>query len=161
MIKICLSLILSITMIACATNPSLDSTPSASNPPEVSNHSDKKIAGYSEKLVKSPNGYVINGPKAIFCGFIGDCASDENFPLYWECQAENGGDSFNWQRCWEAWMPGSWKAFSDDSRWPFSLQTSKPSSIEPFLKTPCNLPAEFPAPNTNSLNIAYGFNSFA
>ena len=95
MIKICLSLILSITMIACATNPSLDSTPSGSNSLEVHNDLDKKTAGDSEKLVKSPHGYVINGPKASFGGFIGDCASDENFPLYWECQAENGGDSFN------------------------------------------------------------------
>ena len=93
--KVWLEIILSITMVACATNPSVDSTPSASNPPEVSNYSDKKIYGDSEKLVKSPHGYVINGPKASFGGFIGDCASDENFPLYWECQAENGGDSFH------------------------------------------------------------------
>ena len=89
MIKICLSLILSITVVACATNPSLDSTPSGPASLEVPNDSDKKTAGDSEKLVKSPHGYIINGPKASFGGFIGDCASDENFPLYWECQAEN------------------------------------------------------------------------
>jgi hypothetical protein len=95
MIKICLSLILSITMTACATNPSLDSTPSGSNSLETSNDSEEIIAGDSEKLVKSPHGYIINGPKARFGGFIGDCASDENFSLYWECQAENGGDSLH------------------------------------------------------------------
>ena len=95
MIKIWLTLILSITMVACATNPSMDKTLSASNPPEVYNDSDKKNAGKSEKLVKSPHGYVINGPKSRFGGFIGDCSSDENFKDYWGCQAENGGDSFN------------------------------------------------------------------
>jgi len=27
-------------------------------------------------------------------GFIGSCASDENFPYYWDCMSENsGGDS--------------------------------------------------------------------
>ena len=61
----------------------------------ISKNSDTEIPSYSKQLVKSPHGYVINGPKAIFGGFIGDCASDENFPYYWECQAENGGESFH------------------------------------------------------------------
>jgi hypothetical protein len=95
MMKIWLAILLSITMVACATDPSVDSTPSGSNPPDVSNQSDIEIAVDSEKLVKSPHGYIINGPKEIFGGFIGDCATDENFQYYWECQAENGGDSLN------------------------------------------------------------------
>ena len=95
MVKVWLALILSFTTVACATNPSMDRTPPGSSPPEVSSDSDKKNAGDSEKLVKSPHGYVINGSKSRFGGFIGDCSSDENFKDYWECQAENGGDSFN------------------------------------------------------------------
>ena len=93
--KVWPAIILSITMVACATNPSLDITPSASNPSDASNYSNKKTAGDSEKLVKSPHGYVINGLKSRFGGFIGDCSSDENFKDYWECQAENGGESLN------------------------------------------------------------------
>ena len=93
--KVWLAIIVSITMVACASNPSLDTTTSASNPPQASNYSDNKTAGDSKKLVKSPHGYIINGSKESFGGFIGDCASDENFPLYWECQAETGGDNFN------------------------------------------------------------------
>ena len=89
------AIILSITMVACATNPLLDITPSASIPSDASNYSDKKTAGDSEKLDKSSHGYILNGPKASFGGFIGDCSSDENFSLYWECQAENGGDSYH------------------------------------------------------------------
>ncbi len=48
-----------------------------------------------EQIVKSPQGYVLNGPKDRFGGFIGDCSSDENFPYYWECQAESAGDNFH------------------------------------------------------------------
>jgi len=95
MVKVWLALILSFTMVACATNPSMDRTPSGSNPPEAFSDSDKNNAGNSEKLVKSPHGYVINGPTSRFGGFIGDCSSDENFKDYWECQSENGGESLN------------------------------------------------------------------
>ena len=93
--KIWLALILSTILVACATNPSSVKTTSESNPPGISKNSDKEIPSYSKQLVKSPHGYVINGPKATFGGFIGDCASDENFPYYWECQAENGGEGFH------------------------------------------------------------------
>jgi hypothetical protein len=86
--KLFLALILSISVIAFAANPSLDRSSSEANHAECANYSDKEIAGNSTKLVKSPNGYVINGPKARFGGFIGNCSSDENFPYYWECQAE-------------------------------------------------------------------------
>jgi hypothetical protein len=43
---------------------------------------------------KSPHGYVVGGDPERFGGFIGDCASDENFPYYWKCQAENSGNDF-------------------------------------------------------------------
>ena len=44
---------------------------------------------------ESPHGYVVGGDPARFGGFVGDCASDENFPFYWKCQAENAGNDFN------------------------------------------------------------------
>ena len=93
--KIWLALILSTILVACATNPSSVKTTSESNPPGISKNSDKEIPSYSKQLVKSPYGYVINGSKEIFGGFIGDCATYENFPYYWECQAENGGEGFH------------------------------------------------------------------
>ena len=93
--RLWLSFILSITILACTTNPSVNLSPSATNQAESSTAADKKTAGDSKKLVKSPHGYVINGSTERFGGFIGDCSSDENFPLYWECQEEIGGDSLN------------------------------------------------------------------
>ena len=49
------------------------------------------------ELPKMPQGYI--DPKIYlpgrFGGFIGDCASDENFQWYWECMSENAGNSFN------------------------------------------------------------------
>jgi hypothetical protein len=44
---------------------------------------------------KPPHGYVTGGDPSRFGGFIGDCASDENFPHYWECQSENSGNNFH------------------------------------------------------------------
>jgi hypothetical protein len=43
---------------------------------------------------ESFHGYVVGGDPARFGGFTGDCASDENFPFYWKCQAENAGNDF-------------------------------------------------------------------
>jgi hypothetical protein len=47
--------------------------------------------------IKSPHGYIISKDYQPdkYGGFIGDCASDENFPFYWDCQSENAGDNFN------------------------------------------------------------------
>ena len=90
-----LAITLSIILIACATNPSFDRAPSESIPTEKLNDSGKDTTSHSEQLVKSPQGYVINGPKAIFGGYDGDCSSDENFPHYWDCQRERAGDHFN------------------------------------------------------------------
>jgi hypothetical protein len=44
---------------------------------------------------RSPRGYVVGGNPERFGGFIGDCASDENFPYYWQCQSENAGNNFH------------------------------------------------------------------
>lgn len=44
---------------------------------------------------ESPHGYVVGGDPARFGGFIGDCASNENFPHYWECQSENSGNDLH------------------------------------------------------------------
>jgi hypothetical protein len=53
---------------------------------------DKFTDKSSGQLVKSPHGYVIDGPKGRFGGFLGDCSSDENFQHYWMCQDENAGN---------------------------------------------------------------------
>ena len=90
-----LALTLFITLVSCATNPAFDSVPSKSIPTEKPIKSEKYAQGNLEQVVKSPQGYVINGSKARFGGFVGDCASDQNFPYYWECQAENAGDNFH------------------------------------------------------------------
>jgi hypothetical protein len=92
--RVWLTPILSFTLVACATNPSIDSAQSGSHPVEFSNKPEKMTASDSERIVKSPHGYVIDGPKERFGGFVGNCASDENFPFYWQCQAENAGNDF-------------------------------------------------------------------
>ena len=90
-----LALILFIVLVACATNPPSDSAPSRQMATEKANDAEEEKATHSEQVVKSPQGYVIKGPKARFGGFIGDCASDENFPYYWECQEENSGNGYH------------------------------------------------------------------
>jgi hypothetical protein len=92
--RVWLALILSVTMVGCATNPSIDRAASGSQPTDFSNKFEKKAAGDSVRIVKSPHGYVIDGPPKSFGGFVGDCASDENFPYYWQCQSENAGHGF-------------------------------------------------------------------
>ncbi len=88
-----LALTLSVVMVACATNTTVPTTPPETIPAEGSGGPGHKPAVTSAQPVKSPHGYVINGPKNRFGGFVGDCSSDENFPYYWECQRENAGDS--------------------------------------------------------------------
>ena len=64
---------------------------------------------------KSPHGYVVGGNPGRFGGFIGDCTSDENFPHYWECQAENAGEWLQKLTALLAKLEGweSWKAVKD------------------------------------------------
>ena len=44
---------------------------------------------------KTPHGYIAGGDPERFGGFLGNCTSDENFPFYWQCQAENAGNDFH------------------------------------------------------------------
>ncbi len=44
---------------------------------------------------KNSHGYVVGGDPERFGGFIGNCASDENFLNYWQCQSENAGNDFH------------------------------------------------------------------
>ncbi len=44
---------------------------------------------------KTRHGYVLGGDPERFGGFIGDCADDENFPHFWQCQSENAGNDFH------------------------------------------------------------------
>ena len=90
-----LLLALFIALGACATNPVSDSAPSKSIKTGPSSNSEKEGAILSEQIVKSPQGYVIKGPKERFGGFIGDCSSDENFPNYWQCWEENAGNGLH------------------------------------------------------------------
>lgn len=87
--------ILLITLASCTTEPSMDRRPSGSMSMEKPHDLKKDPNRAKEQIVKSPHGYVISGPKARFGGFIGDCSSDENFPYYWQCQAENEGNDFH------------------------------------------------------------------
>ena len=90
-----IALIFSITTVACNSNFSNNGLPSEKITAEKPNELKNTVSGSLNNIAKSPHGYVINGPKARFGGFIGDCASDENFLYYWECQAENGGDNLH------------------------------------------------------------------
>ena len=81
-----------ISLVACAAHPT--TTALSSNSAAMGNS--QKIDKFTDKstgqLVKSPHGYVIDGPRARFGGFLGDCSSDENFQHYWMCQDENAGN---------------------------------------------------------------------
>jgi hypothetical protein len=84
-----------ILLVACTSDNHLLTEPLKMIPAAGSIGSEKIATVNQEQIVKSPQGYVINGPKDRFGGFIGDCSSDENFPYYWECQAESAGDNFH------------------------------------------------------------------
>ena len=87
-----LALILSLNLVACATSPSVGRIPSGQAVGPL--NAAKLSASNTNQVVKSPHGYVIGGPKERFGGFVGNCASDENFPYYWQCQSENAGHDF-------------------------------------------------------------------
>ena len=90
-----LALTLSILLISCTSDNRLLTAPLEMIPAAGSIGSEKIATVNQEQIVKSPQGYVINGPKDRFGGFIGDCSRDENFPYYWECQAESAGDNIH------------------------------------------------------------------
>ena len=81
-----------ILLVACAAQP--DKTALTSNSAAIENtqNMDKIPEKSSGQLIKSPHGYVIDGPNGRFGGFLGDCSSDENFQHYWMCQDENAGN---------------------------------------------------------------------
>jgi hypothetical protein len=90
--KYWLSLMVMISLVACAAHPTRTALSSNSAAVVDSKKTDKFTDKSSGQLSKSAHGYVIDGPRARFGGFLGDCSSDENFQHYWRCQAENAGD---------------------------------------------------------------------
>ena len=81
-----------ISLVACAAHPTTSALSSNSAAMGNSKKVDKFADKSSIQLIKSPHGYVIDGPRERFGGFLGDCSSDENFQHYWKCQAENAGN---------------------------------------------------------------------
>ena len=81
-----------ISLVACAAHPTTTALSSNSAAMENSKKVDRFTNKSTGQLVKSPHGYVIDGPKGRFGGFVGECSSDENFQHYWRCQDENAGN---------------------------------------------------------------------
>ena len=78
--------ILLISLLACV----------GSNMVENKNLKQPAMASSSESPPKTPQGYIrsdIYDP-GKYGGFRGDCASDANWPFYWECMSENAGSDF-------------------------------------------------------------------
>ena len=90
--KYWLTLMVMISLIACAAHPTTTALSSNSAAAVDSKKVDKFADKSTGQLVKSPHGYVIDGPKGRFGGFLGDCSSDKNFQHYWRCQDENAGN---------------------------------------------------------------------
>ena len=81
-----------ILLVACTALPKKTDLTSNSAAMGNSKNMDKFTDKSSGELIKSPHGYVIDGPKGRFGGFLGDCSSEENFQHYWMCQDENAGN---------------------------------------------------------------------
>ena len=90
--KYWLTLMVMILLVGCAAHPDKAALTGNSAAMENSKKMDKYPDKSSGQLIKSPHGYVIDGPKGRFGGFLGDCSSDENFQHYWMCQDENAGN---------------------------------------------------------------------
>ena len=90
--KCCLTLMAMISLVACSAHPTTTALSSNSAAVVDSKKVDKFTDKSTGQLVKSPHGYVIDGPKGRFGGFWGDCSSDKNFKHYWMCQDENAGN---------------------------------------------------------------------
>ena len=66
-------------------------------PPTETNKSRSVSTPAVDSPPKTPQGYIrsdVYQPEK-YGGFIGDCASDENFPYYWECMSENAGNGLD------------------------------------------------------------------
>ena len=81
-----------ILLVACAAHPKKTALTGNSAAMGNSKKMDELPEKSSGQLIKSPHGYVIDGPRARFGGFLGDCSSEENFQHYWMCQDENAGN---------------------------------------------------------------------
>jgi hypothetical protein len=90
--KCWLTLMAMISLVACSAHPTTTALSSNSAAVVDSKKVDKFTDKSTGQLVKSPHGYVIDGPKKRFGGFWGDCSSDKNFKHYWMCQDENAGN---------------------------------------------------------------------
>ena len=90
--KCWLTLMTMISLVACSAHPTTTALSSNSAAVVDSKKVDKFTDKFTGQLVKSPHGYVIDGPKGRFGGFWGDCSSDKNFKHYWMCQDENAGN---------------------------------------------------------------------
>ena len=78
--------ILMISLLACA----------GSNRVENKNLKQPDMTSSSDSAPKIPQGYIrsdVYQPEK-YGGFRGDCASDANWPFYWECMSENAGSDF-------------------------------------------------------------------
>jgi hypothetical protein len=85
------------SLLACAVinTPELNNTSSNTSTEPTANLSDTPRT--PDPPQKTPQGYIsseVYQPDK-YGGFIGDCASDENFPFYWDCMSENSGNDFN------------------------------------------------------------------
>ena len=78
--------ILMISFQACA----------GSNMVDNKNLEQPAMTSLSDSPPKTPQGYIrsdVYQPEK-YGGFRGDCASDANWPYYWECMSENSGSDF-------------------------------------------------------------------
>ncbi len=90
--KYWLTIMVMILLVACTAQPNKTALTGNSTAIGDSQKMDKFPEKSSGQLIKSPHGYVIDGPSARFGGFLGNCSSDENFQHYWMCQDENAGN---------------------------------------------------------------------
>lgn len=88
--------VLAITLPACAATEMAGVKNQLSAPPREAAVDQPVSGSVPDPLPKTPQGYIrsdVYQPEK-YGGFRGDCASDENFPFYWECMSENAGSDF-------------------------------------------------------------------
>ena len=92
--KAMFTLIVIMTLFACATSPSSNDGQTASEASNQTAPQNEPDASSPPKPVKSPHGYIITKDydPGRFGGFVGDCTDDQNWPHFWKCQSENAGN---------------------------------------------------------------------
>ena len=86
-----------IILLACAGFDTADEKLQVTASPKEAGADQPVSKPVPESPPKTPQGYIrsdVYQPEK-YGGFRGDCASDENFPYYWECMSENAGSDFN------------------------------------------------------------------